>query len=120
MGGLTITRFYSSEMKKQPYDEDNPFRKIVDSGRYLVSYGNWCMIRDLYPRFDEHLLLIHRGRLVEITEISERDAVQLLRMVKGLWSVFRRKYSGYRVQINNFASGGQEIPHLHVHLGFNE
>ena len=73
-------------------------------------------IRDIRPQAPTHVLVLpkaHVGSLAE--EIDEKLAGRLLRIAS---DIARRENltEGWRLIANTGAHGGQEVPHLHLHV----
>jgi histidine triad (HIT) family protein len=75
--------------------------------------------RDIAPKAPTHVLVIPRKPLPDLEGAEEGD-VELLGRV--LWAARQTAATlgisegGYRLVINNGRDGGQEVPHIHVHL----
>ena len=76
-------------------------------------------IRDIHPRAPVHVLIIPRKPIPTNDDIADEDAPLIGRMFVVARDVARREgiaQSGYRLIFQCRADGGQEIPHLHLHL----
>ena len=76
-------------------------------------------IRDLRPQAPTHLLVIPRKALPGIQAAQEEDASllgHLLLVARKLAQEEGIADRGYRLVINAGDEGGQEIPHLHIHV----
>ncbi|MHB1951540.1 MAG: histidine triad nucleotide-binding protein [Acidiferrobacteraceae bacterium] len=76
------------------------------------------VIRDIYPKAPVHLLVIPRVHIESLDEIDRADDRQTAHLLRLLPSLARGQglKDGFRTIINTGRGGGQEIPHLHVHL----
>jgi len=75
--------------------------------------------RDISPQAPVHLLIIpkaHIGSLAELAEGEEELVGRLVMIAKNLAARQRIAEKGYRLVINSGADGGQQVPHLHLHL----
>jgi histidine triad (HIT) family protein len=75
--------------------------------------------RDIHPRAPVHVLVVPRKPIPTADDISDTDAPLIGRLFTVAREVARREgiaQDGYRLIINCRAHGGQEVPHLHVHL----
>jgi len=73
-------------------------------------------IRDIRPQAPTHVLVLpkaHVGSLAE--EIEESLAGRLLRVASDL-ARKEKLAEGGRLIVNTGAHGGQEVPHLHLHV----
>jgi len=75
--------------------------------------------RDISPQAPVHLLIIpkaHVGSLAELAESEQELVVRLVMTAKNLAARERIAEKGYRLVINCGPDGGQQVPHLHLHL----
>ena len=107
----------------QPYDDANIFAKIlrgeIPSAR--VYEDEWAIaFEDINPQAEIHTLIIPRGSYVSWDDFSARASdAEIAGFVRAVGEVARAKglvEPGYRLLANVGAHGGQEVPHLHVHL----
>lgn len=76
-------------------------------------------IRDIHPRARTHVLIIPRKPIPSNDAVADEDAALIGRMFLVARDVARREgiaQSGYRLIFNCREHGGQEVPHLHLHL----
>ncbi|RZM11272.1 MAG: HIT domain-containing protein, partial [Sphingomonas sp.] len=75
---------------------------------------------DLAAQAPTHVLVIPRGPYVSWDDFSSRaPADEIAGFVRAVGTVARQLNlvePGYRLLANTGAHGGQEVPHLHVHL----
>lgn len=107
----------------QPYDDNNIFAKILrgEISSSTVYEDDWALaFEDINPQAEIHILVIPKGRYVSWDDFSEKaDADEIAGFVRAVGIVARDKglvEPGYRMMANIGAHGGQEVPHLHVHL----
>ncbi|MBU3077985.1 histidine triad nucleotide-binding protein [Sphingomonas quercus] len=106
-----------------PYDDDNIFARIlrgeIPSKRvYEDEYA--LAFHDIAPQAPQHILVIPKGRYVSWDDFTARAGdVEIAGFVRAVGRVAREAgmvTPGYRLLSNVGADGGQEVPHLHVHI----
>ena len=107
----------------QPYDPDNIFAKILrgEIPCDKVFEDEWALaFHDIAPQAPVHILVIPKGEWVSWDDFSARAATEEISgFVRAVGQVARENRLvelGYRLLANIGAHGGQEVPHLHVHL----
>ena len=107
----------------QPYDPANIFARIlrdeIPSSR--VYEDDWAIaFHDIAPQAATHILVIPRGAYVSWDDFSAKaSAEEIAGFVRAVGTVARQQglvAPGYRLLANTGQDGGQEVPHLHVHL----
>lgn len=97
------------------------FCKIINgeiSSPKLYEDDDCIIIKDINPKARLHYLLIPKKHYALIEEQTAEDAVILGRIINklnDLKSILGLE-NGYRLQINQGENGGQEVPHLHIHI----
>jgi len=75
---------------------------------------------DIAPKAPVHVLVIPKGPYVSLDDFSETAPAELIvgfmRAVGTVAGQLGLKDKGYRLLVNTGRDGGQEVPHLHVHL----
>lgn len=73
---------------------------------------------DIKPVNPGHALVIPKGHVANLEEISDSDLALLIGAVKKVGRMLKDKLgiSGYNLVLNNDPIAGQEIFHLHFHL----
>jgi diadenosine tetraphosphate (Ap4A) HIT family hydrolase len=107
----------------QPYDSSNVFARIlrgeIPCGR-VYEDEHALAFRDINPQAPTHILVIPKGAYVSWDDFSERgSAEEIAGFVRACGQVAREQElvePGYRLLANVGAHGGQEVPHLHVHI----
>ena len=106
-----------------PYDDGNVFARILrgEIPSTRVYEDEWAIaFEDIHPQAAVHTLVIPKGSYVSWDDFSARaGGDEIAGFVRAVGNVARAKglvESGYRLLANVGAHGGQEVPHLHVHL----
>ncbi|MBM0171394.1 histidine triad nucleotide-binding protein [Altererythrobacter sp. C41] len=107
----------------QPYDDDNIFGKILrgEIPSTKVYEDEWAYaFEDINPQAKIHTLVIPRGRYVSWDDFSAHaSAEEIAGFVRAVGKIARENglvEPGYRLLANVGPHGGQEVPHLHVHI----
>ena len=106
-----------------PYDDQNIFAKILrgEIPSRRVYEDEWAIaFHDISPQAKLHVLVIPRGPYVSLADFT-RDApdAEIAGFFRAVGRVARDlglDEPGYRALANTGFDGGQEVPHLHVHL----
>jgi diadenosine tetraphosphate (Ap4A) HIT family hydrolase len=106
-----------------PYDAANLFARIlrgeipamrVHEDRYALAF------HDINAQAPVHILVIPKGPYVSWDDFSARASdEEIAGFVRAIGKVARDEglvAPGYRLLANVGAHGGQEVPHLHVHI----
>ena len=106
-----------------PYDSDNIFAKIlrgdlpcekVDESEHSLAF------HDINPLAPVHILVIPKGAYVSWDDFSAKasdaEIADFTRLVGKVARDRQMVQQGYRLLANIGKRGGQEVPHLHVHL----
>ena len=106
-----------------PYDDDNVFAKVLrgEIPSNKVYEDEWALaFHDINPQAPVHILVIPRNAYVSWDDFSQNaSAEEIAGFSRAVGHVAREQglvEPGYRLLVNLGANGGQEIPHLHVHL----
>lgn len=107
----------------QPYDPNNIFAKILrgEIPCRKVFEDEWALaFHDIAPQAPVHVLVIPKGAWVGWDDFSAKaSAEEIAGFVRAVGHVAREQglvEPGYRLLANLGSNGGQEVPHLHVHL----
>lgn len=98
------------------------FEKIVAGelpAKILHQDSQVTAFRDIHPRAPTHILIVPNKPIPTADDIADDDALLIGRMFLVARDLARREglaEGGYRLIINCRANGGQEVPHLHIHL----
>lgn len=90
-----------------------PCQKIFDSEHVLG-------FRDIAPKAPVHVLVCPKGPYRSMTEFSgvasPDEIVALTRAIGDIVRDLGLDQTGYRIIMNTGGDGGQEVPHLHLHI----
>jgi diadenosine tetraphosphate (Ap4A) HIT family hydrolase len=107
----------------RPYDESNVFARILRGeipNRTVYEDEHALAFHDINPAAPVHILVIPKGAYVSWDDFSGRaPADEIAGFVRAVGKVARDQglvAPGYRLLANVGRNGGQEVPHLHVHL----
>lgn len=107
----------------KPYDESNIFARILRGEipcSKVYEDEHALAFRDINPQAPVHILVIPKGAYVSWDDFSARaPAAEIAGFVKAVGHVAREAglvEPGYRLLANVGTHGGQEVPHLHVHI----
>ncbi|MDK4806655.1 MAG: histidine triad nucleotide-binding protein [Novosphingobium aromaticivorans] len=106
-----------------PYDDQNVFARILrgEIPSKTVYEDDFALaFHDIAPQAPVHVLVIPKGPYVSWDDFSARAPEALIAgFVRAVGKVARDLglvEPGYRLLANVGSHGGQEVPHLHVHL----
>ncbi|MDH5773258.1 MAG: histidine triad nucleotide-binding protein [Rhodospirillaceae bacterium] len=105
------------------YDQENIFAKILRNEIPCdkVYEDEWALaFNDINPQAPVHTLVIPKGEYVSWDDFSAMatpdEVVGFVRAVGNVAQKLGLNEKGYRLLANIGTYGGQEVPHLHVHL----
>jgi diadenosine tetraphosphate (Ap4A) HIT family hydrolase len=106
-----------------PYDEGNIFAHILRGeipSKRVYEDEHALAFHDINAQAPTHILVIPKGAYVSWDDFSDRaSAEEIAGFVRAIGKVARDEglvAPGYRLLANVGAHGGQEVPHLHVHI----
>lgn len=106
-----------------PYDDQNVFAKILrgEIPSQKIYEDEWVYaFHDVNAQAKIHILVVPKGSYVSWDDFSVRaPAEEIAGFVRAVGKVAREQglvEPGYRLLANVGQDGGQEVPHLHVHL----
>ena len=79
--------------------------------------------RDIAPQAKTHILIIPNKLIPTVNDVTEQDEVTLGRLFTVAAKLATQEgiaQDGYRLIVNCNKHGGQEVFHLHMHLGGGE
>ena len=107
----------------QPYDPGNIFAKILRGEipcNKVYEDEHALAFHDIAPQAPVHVLVIPKGAYVSWDDFSasasESEIAGFIRAVGVVARQLELVEPGYRLLANVGAHGGQEVPHLHIHL----
>ena len=107
----------------QPYDESNVFARILRGeipAKTVYEDAHALAFHDISPQAPMHILVIPKGAYVSWDDFSARASeAEIAGFVRAVGHVAREQglvAPGYRLLANVGQNGGQEVPHLHVHI----
>ncbi len=111
-------------MRTRPVNESsekNIFQRIIDReipADIVYETDQVLAFRDIQPQAPVHLLVIPKTPLPSLADVDASHQELLGRLLVAAAELARREglQQGYRVVINCGRQGGQEVPHLHLHL----
>lgn len=91
------------------------FKKLVYEDDLVLAFD------DIYPMASTHILIIPKEHLSSINELTDNDKYEklmgrLVMVAKKLAEKEGIAERGYKLLIRNGQEGGQEVPHIHLHL----
>lgn len=108
---------------KQPYDDSNIFARILRGElpcRKVLETAHSLAFHDVNPLAPVHVLVIPKGAYVSWDDFSDHASdEEIADFVRAAGEVARQvgaDTQGYRLLSNVGKRGGQEVPHLHLHL----
>lgn len=86
----------------------------------IIYEDDLCLsFRDINPQAPVHLLIVPKKPIVRIVEASSEDQSTLGHLLLIAQRIAKQEgfdQSGFRIVINNGSDGGEEVPHLHLHI----
>ena len=108
---------------KLPYDESNIFARILRGelpARTVMESEHSLAFHDVNPLAPIHVLVIPRGAYVCWDDFaataSDAEIADFTRTIAKVATAVGADAQGYRILSNIGKRGGQEVPHLHVHV----
>ena len=108
---------------KQPYDDNNIFARILRGelpSKTVLETDHSLAFHDINPLAPIHVLVIPKGAYVSWDDFSARASdAEIADFTRAVGDVARQvgaDAQGYRLLSNVGKRGGQEVPHLHVHI----
>ena len=107
----------------RPYDDQNVFARILrgEIPSKKVFEDEWALaFHDISPQAPVHILVVPKGPYVGWDDFTATaSSEEIAGFVRAVGHIAREQdlvEPGYRLLVNLGAHGGQEVPHLHVHL----
>jgi len=106
-----------------PYDEGNIFARILRGeipNKTVYEDEHVLAFHDIAPQAPTHILVIPKGAYVSWDDFSARASEgEIAGFIRAVGKIAREAglvEPGYRLLANIGQHGGQEVPHLHVHI----
>ena len=102
--------------------EKTLFQKIADREipADIIHEDELCLcFRDINPQAPVHLLIVPKKPIVRIAKAEAVDQATLGHLLLTARKVAEQEgfaEEGFRTVINNGPNGGEEVPHLHLHI----
>ena len=107
----------------QPYDDSNIFARILRGelpSKKVYEDDHVLAFHDINPLAPTHILVIPKGPYVSWDDFSSKASdAEIAAFVRAVGKIARDEglvADGYRVLANSGLRGGQEVPHLHMHI----
>lgn len=108
---------------RDPYDDQNIFARILRGEipcNRVYEDDHALAFHDIAPQTPVHILVIPKAAYVSWDDFSARASdAEIAGFIRAVGTVARENGlvdPGYRLLANVGVNGGQEVPHLHVHL----
>ncbi len=105
------------------YDTNNIFAKILRGEipcQKVYEDSHVLAFNDIVPKAPVHILVLPKGAYTDMDDFTRRaSAEEIAALFRALGQIARDKgldQPGYRTIVNCGSDGGQEVPHLHLHL----
>ena len=105
------------------YNSDNIFARILRGEipcDKILENDHVLAFRDIDAKAKQHILVIPKGAYSNINDIakhgSDAEMAALFRAVNEITQKLDLEQSGFRLIVNTGSNGGQEVPHLHLHI----
>lgn len=89
-----------------------PSTRVLEADDYIA-------INDIHPKAPVHVLIIPKKHITGVADLTDADAALAGKLLLATRTVAEKTgiaQSGFRVIISHGADGGQEVPHLHIHV----
>ena len=86
-----------------------PSKKVHEDDLVLV-------VRDIQPQAPSHLLVIPKAHVASLWELEDETLAGRLLSVAARMARAEKLDKGWRLIANTREHGGQEVPHLHLHV----
>jgi len=108
---------------KLPYDDNNIFARILRGelpAKTVMESEHSLAFHDIHPLSPIHVLVIPKGAYVSwddfAAKASDAEIADFTRTIGRVAAMVGADSQGYRLLSNVGKRGGQEVPHLHVHI----
>lgn len=84
---------------------------------FLFEDSDLIVINDIRPSAPVHILILPKTHIKSIIQLEDKDKEIVSKLIYTAREMAKkRNLSGYKLVFNVGESGGQVIPHLHLHL----
>lgn len=86
---------------------------------FVFESADLVAFRDINPEAPVHILIIPRAHLESVNDLESENAFLIGEMALAAKRIAEKENlleDGYRLVMNTGKNGGQEVPHLHMHL----
>lgn len=105
------------------YDKNNIFAKIIRGEipcNKVFENEHVLAFRDIHPKAPVHILVLPKGEYINIIDFTQNASTEeIAALFKSFGEIAEKEdleESGFRMISNCGIDGGQEVPHLHLHL----
>lgn len=87
--------------------------EIIYEGEDVIAF------RDIHPIAPAHILIIPKRHIASVNELEDSDKElisEIILTAKKIAKDLQISEKGYKLLIRTGSDGGQEVPHLHLHL----
>ncbi|SEH28280.1 histidine triad nucleotide-binding protein [Magnetospirillum fulvum] len=105
------------------YDDNNVFARILRGEipcHKVHEDEHTLAFHDINPQAPTHILVIPKGAYISMMDFTERasdgEIAALFRAVSKVAEIAGVTVEGWRLLSNVGINGGQEVPHLHIHV----
>lgn len=105
------------------YDDNNIFAKVLKGEipcKKVYEDDHTLAFEDIHPQAPVHTLIVPKGKYISMHDFAAKGTeAELAAFVRAIGKVTALKElddQGYRIIVNSGVDGGQEVPHLHVHV----
>jgi histidine triad (HIT) family protein len=106
------------------YDPGNIFARILRGeipNRTVMETPHTLAFEDIHPQAPVHVLVIPKGAYVTYDDFAERaPEAEIADFARTVAAICKKlgldPGAGYRLISNAGSNGGQEVPHMHVHI----
>ena len=94
-----------------------PFCRPTES-RVIIRLSQFYLYRDKFPISPGHTLVIPYKHVATIDSLEEEEQKTLFKSVLAAQEELNQSHQpdGYNIGINQGLTGGQTVPHLHIHV----
>lgn len=101
--------------------EKDVFCKIIEGeieSEFLFETEELVVLKDIAPKAPVHYLVVPRKHIETINDAKEEDTELLGKMILTAQKAVQELKidEGYKLVFNVGKNGGQEVPHIHLHI----